>query len=102
MLTVTLYDDQCSGKEQVGLGRVEEPAQELVVVGFESGVGRPHWKGAVTDDHVHGLKFGTSRELRTMGGQQDLNLLMSFSLVGIWLGGAGREHLHEQRLVLGV
>lgn len=55
----------------------------------------------MTDDHRHGLKLG-ARELRAMTGEQDLNLLMGFALLGVRFGGTRYEHLHEQRLVLGV
>ena len=35
-----------------------------------------------------------------MGGKQDLDLLMNLTLLVNWLGSAGREHFHEERLML--
>ncbi len=69
VLTVALDDNQRAGEEQVGLRRVEEPTKELIIVHFEPGMGRAQRKGAVADDHRHGLKLGAGRELRTMGGE---------------------------------
>ena len=102
VLAVAFDDNERAGEEQVGLGRVEEATKELIVVGCEPGMGRAQRKGAVTDDHRHGLKLGTGRELRAMGSEEDLDLLMGLALVGVRLGGAGRKHFHEERLVLGM
>ncbi|MCY1507415.1 hypothetical protein D9M68_416890 [compost metagenome] len=37
-----------------------------------------------------------------MGGKQDLDLLMGFALLSVWLGCTSRKHFHEESLVLGM